>query len=65
MTKKIYSKWLKPVNGLYIDKSWKLNANGTIKKSSIVYTVYERKDGDFLDSFNTLAKAQKFAREYK
>lgn len=48
-------KLLKPYKGFTIEKSWEVNADGTIKKSSVVYAAYNQ-NGDSFDACSNLAK---------
>ena len=57
------SKVLKPYNGMEIEKSYDLKADGTIKKDSIVFTAYDT-EGNLFDGAKTLAQLKKKIDEY-
>lgn len=59
----IEAKWLKPVNGFYIDKSWETKEDGTIKKDSVIYTVYDDPEGNFIECFSSLKDAKAFCKK--
>ena len=56
--KDMESKMLKPYKGMDIEKSYELNADKTIKKSSIVYTAYDCDDNLF-DGAKTLSQLKR------
>ena len=57
------SKLLKPYKGYTIEKSYKTNTDGTIKKGSVVYTAYDSM-GDVYDGAGTLAELKKKIDRY-
>ena len=57
------SKMLKPYKGMEIEKSYDLNADGTIKKDSIVFTAYDT-EGNLFDGAKTLSELKKKIDEY-
>ena len=57
-------KVLKSYKGMTIEKSYKLKADGTIKKDTIIYTAYTE-DGGVFDGDNTLAELKKKINDYR
>ena len=53
-------KLLKPYKGFEIEKSYEENADGTIKKDTIVYTAYaDDEDNALFDAARTLSELKK------
>lgn len=52
------SKLLKPYKGFDIEKSYEINADGTIRKDTIVYAAYTS-DGNLYDCLTTLSALKK------
>ena len=57
------SKLLKPYKGYTIEKSYKTNIDGTMKKGSVVSTAYDSM-GDVYDGAGTLAELKKKIDRY-
>lgn len=57
------SKLLKPYKGYTIEKSYRTNPDGTIRKDSVIYTAYDG-DGSVFDGAETLAELKKKIDRY-
>ena len=51
-------KFLKPYKGFNIEKTWESNLDGTIRKSTVIYTAYDENDGIY-DADKTISGIKK------